>query len=121
MIDGGRCVNLSLLLVDETPTMIIGDDEMGDRRAFPRDQLKTCVINRRFEAVSVVMRYDDYRRLPKLKADVSPESDAAVPKIKRNCLTCNHLFDAHPAHRICGPCKATDLFQHSVSDGRVVL
>jgi hypothetical protein len=97
--------SLSLRLIEETSTTVIGEDESGDRRLFQKADLQSCIVSRRFESVSIVIEWRKLKKIKPMNMDVSPASEKPVVLKKRRCLNCRHEFDAHPSIFICEPCK----------------
>lgn len=104
----GGVVSLSLRLVDEDAAIVVGEDAEGDRRKFRKSDLKSCIVSRKLESVSVVMDRAKFRKLRVEKADIAPAAEQVVVKKKRKCLSCRHEFQAHPAIFVCPPCKKTN-------------
>lgn len=111
MTRGGGTVSLSLRLVREDETTIIGEDAEGDRRIFCKSDLRSCIVSRRFESVSIVVEKVKLRQAKVQKADISPTCEKGIKKKKRKCLTCRHPFMAHPSTFVCPPCKKTSAWR----------
>jgi hypothetical protein len=98
-------VSLFLRLISEDVTTVIGEDADGDRRCFQKADLHSCIVNRRYESVSVVMDWSVFKKMKPMKADFSPNSEIVLKR--RKCLNCRSEFEAHPSIFICDPCKST--------------
>lgn len=97
-------ISLSLRLVEETSTTIVGEDAEGDRRTFQKADLQSCVVSRRFESVSVVLARKTFKAIKPMRVESAPNAGRTIRK-KRRCLNCRHEFKAHPSSFICDPCK----------------